>query len=132
QKRAQAVLLEHESMRRMAAVMRDAEDAITVQALDGQILAWNRAAVQRYGYTEAEALTMNIRALFPEDQRSAALAVIARLIQAEVLEPYTTQRLTKDARIVAISLTATALLNEAGEVYAVFTTEREARGTSDG
>ncbi|MEO8900865.1 MAG: chemotaxis protein CheB [Polyangiaceae bacterium] len=132
QKRAQAVLLEHESMRRMAAVMRDAEDAITVQALDGCILAWNRAAVQRYGYTEAEALTMNIQALFPESQRGAALAVIARLIQAEVLEPYHTQRLTKDAKVIAISLTATALLNEAGEVYAVFTTEREAKGTADG
>jgi len=132
QKRAQAVLLEHESLRRMAAVMRDADDAITVQALDGRILAWNRTAEQRYGYSEAEALTMNIHSLFPEDQRKAALAVIARLTRAEVLEPYRTQRLTKAAKIMAISLTATALLNESGQVYAVFTTEREAKGGTNG
>ncbi|MEI9938269.1 MAG: chemotaxis protein CheB [Pseudomonadota bacterium] len=132
QKRAQAILLENESLRRMAAVMRDAGDAITVQALDGRILAWNQTAVKRYGYTESEALAMNIHSLFPENQRQAALTVISRLIQAEVLEPYRAQRLTKDAKIIAISLTATALLNESGQVYAVFTTEREAKGGANG
>jgi PAS domain S-box-containing protein len=132
QRRAQTVLLEHESLRRMAAVMRDAGDAITVQGLDGRILAWNRTAVRRYGYSEAEALGMNIRRLFPDDQREAALAVIARLIRAEVLEPYRTKRLTKDGKVVAISLIASALLNESGQVYAVFTTERETKGEADG
>ena len=132
QKRAQAVLLEHEALRRMAAVMRDAGDAITVQALDGRILAWNRTAVKRYGYSEAEALAMNIQRLFPEDQRAAALTVISRLVQAEVLEPYRTQRLTKDGKSLSISLIATALLDETGQVYAVFTTEREDKGGGHG
>ncbi|MDF3068551.1 MAG: Chemotaxis protein methyltransferase CheR [Polyangiaceae bacterium] len=124
QKRAQRVLLEHEALRRMAAVMRDSTDAITVQGLDGQILAWNRCATARYGWSEAEALTMNIRALIPDSQREAALAVVRRLAQAEVLEPFRTQRLTKDSKVVEISMTATALVNGAQEVYAVFTTER--------
>jgi len=132
QKRAQALLLEHESLRRMAAVMRDAGDAITVQALDGRILAWNQTAAKRYGYTETEALSMNIRALFPEDDRKAALEVIARLVRAEVLEPYHTRRLTKEAKILPISLTASALLNESGQVYAVFTTERESKRGASG
>jgi len=132
QKRAQAVLLEHESLRRMAAVMRDAGDAITVQALDGRILAWNQTATRRYGYSESEALAINIQRLFPENKRDAALAVIARLIRAEVLEPYHTERLTKDGTVVPITLTATALLNESGQVYAVFTTERETKGVADG
>jgi two-component system CheB/CheR fusion protein len=127
QKRAQAVLLEHESLRRMSAVMRDARDAITVQDLDGRILAWNRGATALYGWTEAEALEMNIRALVPEEARDAASAVIHRLIRAEVIEPFHAQRLTKAAKLVDISLTATALVNELGDVYAVFTTEREAK-----
>ena len=132
QRRAQAVLLENESLRRMAAVMRDAGDAITVQALDGRILAWNKTAVRRYGYSEPEALSMNIRHLFPDGQREAALEVIARLVRAEVLEPYRTERLTKDGTVTAISLIATALLNESGQVYAVSTIEREAKGEADG
>lgn len=124
QKHAQGVLLEHEALRRMAAVMRDATDAMTVQGLDGQILAWNRCATARYGWSEAEALSMNIRALIPESQREAALAMVRRLAQAEVLEPFRTGRLTKDSKVVEISMTATALVNAAQEVYAVFTTER--------
>jgi two-component system CheB/CheR fusion protein len=35
------------------------------------------------------------------------------------------QRIAKDGRIVKVSLTATALVNESGEPYAIATTERE-------
>jgi len=49
---------------------------------------------------------------------------VHQLGRSSVLEPYRTQRLAKDGRIVEIWLTATALVNEAGEVYAIATTER--------
>jgi len=39
--------------RRLAAVVRDANDAITVHGFDGAIQAWNRAAEEVYGFTEA-------------------------------------------------------------------------------
>jgi len=126
QKRAQAVLLENEALRRMATVMRDARDAITVQGLDGRILAWNRRATKLYGFTEAEALTINIDSLIPTDAREAARVVVRRLVHSEVVEPFRTRRLTQQAKIIEIWLTATALVNESGEVYAIFTTEREA------
>src|ERR1035438_8208379 len=48
-----------EKFRRMATVIQDSNDAITFQDLDGNILAWNRGAKQIYGYSEAEALSMN-------------------------------------------------------------------------
>ncbi|MGS0757733.1 PAS domain-containing protein, partial [Roseateles sp. GG27B] len=51
---------------RMAVVVRDAFDAITVQDLAGQILAWNPAATRMYGWSEAEALQMNVRDRIPE------------------------------------------------------------------
>jgi two-component system CheB/CheR fusion protein len=53
------------------------------------------------------------------------LATLKKLIHAEVLEPYHTQKLTKDGRIMEVWLNATSLVNEAGEVYAIATTERE-------
>jgi two-component system CheB/CheR fusion protein len=79
-----------------------------------------------YGWSEAEALTMNIRDIIPESQRPEALAVAKQLARAEVLEPYRAQRIAKDGRIVEIWLTATALVNDAGEIYAIATTERGA------
>ncbi len=80
-----------------------------------------------YGWSEAEALTMNIRDLIPEDQQGNSLAVVRRLARAEVLEPYRLQRIAKGGRTVEVWLTATALMNETGEAYAIATTEREMR-----
>ncbi len=96
-------------------VVRDAHDAITVQDLEGRILAWNPGAERMYGWSEAEALAMNIRDLIPEGRREEALAMVRQLARAEVLEPYRTQRIAKDGRIVEVWLTATALMNESGE-----------------
>jgi two-component system CheB/CheR fusion protein len=77
-----------------------------------------------YGWSEAEALAMNIRDLIPESQQKEALAVVQQLARAEVLAPYRAQRLVKDGRIVEVWLTATVLVNDAGEIYAIATTER--------
>ena len=48
---------------------------IIVQDLDGRILAWNPAAERMYGWSEPEALTMNIRDLIPEELREEAWPV---------------------------------------------------------
>src|SRR3569832_1704692 len=45
-----------DDLRRLAAVVRDSNDAIVVYDFDGRILSWNRGAEQAYGYSEAEAL----------------------------------------------------------------------------
>jgi two-component system, chemotaxis family, CheB/CheR fusion protein len=113
-----------EALQRLAVVVRDAHDAITLQDLQGRILAWNPAAEKLYGWNETEALTLNGRERIPQALHAQEIEAIKQLSQADVLEPYHTRRLTKDKRIVDIYLTATALINEAGEVYAVATTER--------
>ena len=123
-KAAQAVLRESEALRCMAAVVRDANDAVLVQDLQGRILAWNPGAQRIYGWSEAEALAMNIRDLVPEDQREQSLAMIKQLARAEVLEPCRTQRIANEGRTVDVWLTATALVNATGDVYALVTTER--------
>jgi two-component system CheB/CheR fusion protein len=126
-KAAQAVLRESEALRCMAAVVRDAHDAVLVQDLQGRILVWNPGAQRMYGWSEAEALAMNIRDLVPEDQREQSLAMVKQLARAEVLEPCRTQRIAKEGRTVDAWLTATALVNATGEVYALVTTERTKR-----
>jgi len=124
---AQAAIRESEALRHLAVVVRDAHDAVLMQDFEGRILAWNPAAEKMYGWSEAEALTMNIRDLIPEDQQGNSLAVVRRLARAEVLEPYRLQRIAKGGRTVEVWLTATALMNETGEAYAIATTEREMR-----
>jgi two-component system CheB/CheR fusion protein len=123
-KQAQEALRKANELLRLAVVVRDAHDAITVQDLDGRILAWNPGAVRMYGWSEAEALVMNIHDRIPEGLREEALAKVHQLSRAEILEPYRTQRITKDGTVVEVSMTSTALVNETGQMYAIATTER--------
>jgi two-component system CheB/CheR fusion protein len=123
-KRIEVALEGANKLARLAVVVRDASDAITVQDLDGATLAWNPGAVRLYGWSEAEALAMNVRERIPQDLREQALAGVIQLSRAEVLEPCRTRRLTQAGTMLDIWLTATALVNERGQMYAVATTER--------
>jgi two-component system CheB/CheR fusion protein len=74
---------------------------------------------------------MNIRDLIAEPEREEALSVVRRLSQSEVLEPYRARRIAKDGRTVEVMLTATALADEDGEIYAIATTAREGKAAAD-
>jgi two-component system CheB/CheR fusion protein len=108
---------------RLAVIVRDAHDAITMQDLDGRILAWTPSAVRLYGWSEAEALRMNARDRIPLERRADDLARMPPLRPVGKLEPFCSQRLTKDGAILEVWITATALINEMGLVYALATTE---------
>jgi two-component system CheB/CheR fusion protein len=109
---------------RLAVVVRDSHDAITVQDLDGRTMAWNPGAVRLYGWSETEALSMNVRERIPVALRDDALATLASLSRAEVLQPYKTQRLTIDNRVLDVSIISTALIDANGNMYGIATTER--------
>jgi two-component system CheB/CheR fusion protein len=112
-------------LRRLATVVRDSNDAITVQDFEGRIMAWNPGAERMYGWSEAEALAMNVRDIVPQDGREEVLDLVKTLAQREAVEPFETRRLTKDGETLEVWLTATILVDAAGEPYAVATTERK-------
>jgi len=122
--RVEEALRKANDMLRLAVVVRDAHDAITVQDLEGRIIAWNPGAVRMFGWSEAEALAMNVRDRIPQELRDRALDKLAQLSRAEILEPYRTRRLTKTGSLVEVSIISSSLLNNAGEMYAIATTER--------
>ena len=125
-------LREANGLSRLAVVVRDSGDAITVQDLTGRTLAWNPGAVRLYGWSEAEAMQMNVRDRIPQPQREGALAKLVKLSRAEVLQPYRTERLTNQRAVVEVAIVSTALINEAGQMYAIATTERRVPSTTDG
>jgi two-component system CheB/CheR fusion protein len=109
---------------RLAVVLRDASDAITVQDLYGRITAWNPGAERLYGWSEEQALLMDVRNRIPPEQRDREIDKLMQLSRAEVLQPYLTQRLTQSGAVLEVSVVATGLLNDAGQLYAIATTER--------
>ena len=60
----------------------------------------------------------------PKSIHKEALKKIIQLSRHEVLAPYLTERLAKDGSIKHVWITATALVDETGKLYAIATTER--------
>ena len=113
-------------LRRLVRVVIDSNDAITVQDFEGNITAWNKGAEKMYGYSEAEALKMNIRDIVPQNHQSEALDFVRKLQEEEEeVESYETKRLTKDGKVLDVWLTVGRLLDNQGKPIAVATTERD-------
>lgn len=123
-KRIEEELEKANRLLRLAVVVRDAHDAITVQDLNGRIIAWNPGAVRMYGWSEDEALLMNVRDRIPDALHKKELAKTLNLGKGKIIKPYRTQRITKKGTVVEVWIISTALINEAGQIYAIATTER--------
>jgi two-component system CheB/CheR fusion protein len=117
------IKLAAERERRLAALLIDSNDAIMVHDVDGKILAWNRGAERMYGYSEAQALQMNVAQLVPEALRGEELALLEGLRQGQIQNARETRRVCKDGAVRNVWLTATALRDQGGEVSSVASTE---------
>ena len=113
------------SAKRLAALMHDNSDAVIIRDLKDRIIAWNRGAQIMYGYTEEEALGMNIRRLIPKNVPARARELIRLSAQGAKSEPLETRRRTKDGRMLDVLLTITVLLDEKGQLTEIATTERD-------
>ncbi|GFK93515.1 Chemotaxis protein methyltransferase Cher2 [Fundidesulfovibrio magnetotacticus] len=123
-KQAQEMLKMANEQLRLAIVVRDAQDAILMIDLDGRIKAWNVSAQKLFGWSEAEALSMNIRDMLPPELRDQELDNLLKVVKNEAQAPYATKRKNKDGQFIDVWLTATAMLDNAGRIYAIATTER--------
>ncbi|MCV2351374.1 chemotaxis protein CheB [Paucibacter sp. Y2R2-4] len=119
--RARQQLHDAHSLTRLAVVVRDAADAVVVQDLSGRILAWNPAATQLYGWSEAEALAMNLCDRVPVSLRAQGLE---ELLRSDQTLPLRTQRLNKAGVTLDVTLTTLLLRDSEGRNYAVASTER--------
>lgn len=111
-------------IRRLAVVLNDSNDAITVQALDGKILAWNRGAEKMYGYTFDEAIKMNISRIVPQDKIDEATKYLKDISNNKLVKSFDTQRVCKNGNIIDVNLTITCLQNNYGVIDSIATTER--------
>jgi two-component system CheB/CheR fusion protein len=121
----------------LALIARDVRIAVVVHGLDGRTLSWNSGAEKIYGWSESEALALNIRKRVPPDMREEVMTTLMKLGRNEIPEPYRTQRITQTGNVVDVWLAVTTLLNEAGQMVATASTERliepgmeEAKGTT--
>jgi PAS domain S-box-containing protein len=125
QQKTEELARANSDLRRLATVVQDSNDAVTVQDLEGRILAWNRGAERMYGYSKDEALQMNVEALVPEEGRAQARGFLETIARGEEVASLEVSRLTKDGRTLEVWLTTTKLVDDQGRAVAVATTERD-------
>ena len=114
-----------EQFRRMATVIQDSNDAITFQDLEGNILAWNQGAELMYGYSQSEALSMNIVDTVPTEYQEEARQFLSSLKRGELVPNLETKRKHKDGRIIDVWLINTKLTDDKGNLTGIATTERD-------
>jgi two-component system CheB/CheR fusion protein len=116
-----------ESLKRLAVVVRDSNDAITLLDDQGYFVAWNRGAERMYGYLEAEALRLSIADIVPVENRSGMLALVTGAFAGEEITAQAGRRIGKGGRAMEVWLTATLIPAQKGQPALLATTEREIR-----
>jgi PAS domain S-box-containing protein len=113
-----------DELRRLGTVVRDSNDAVTLQDLR-EDFGLEPGRPQLYGWSEAEALTMNALELTPEPKRVEMRLLYQKLVQGEAVRSFETQRITRDGRTLDVWMTLTTLVNDAGQPVGIATTERD-------
>jgi PAS domain S-box-containing protein len=100
----------------LAAIVEASDDAIVSKTLDGIVTSWNPAAERMFGYTAAEAVGRHITLIIPRERWSEEEDVLARLRRGEKVEHFETVRVTKDGRLIDISLSVSPVRDAAGQI----------------
>jgi PAS domain S-box-containing protein len=87
------------------AAMASADDAIVSKTLDGIITSWNPAVERIFGWSAAEAIGRHITLIVPEDRRAEEQGVLASIRRGERVDHFETVRVTKDGRLIDVSIT---------------------------
>ncbi len=101
---------------RLATVVQQLDDAIVSTRLDGTVTGWNRGAERSYGYSATEALGRHISFVIPTEKHAGIPALLQKIANGEAMGPLDTQRLAKNGTIAEVSLSVSALKDEAGRI----------------
>ena len=111
-----------------AAVVEFSHDAILTKNVRGVITSWNPGAADIYGYTEEEAVGRPVSILIPKHRAGEERRILDRVLSGEHVDHYETERVTKDGRLLVVSLSASPLRDERGTVVGASVIGRDITG----
>jgi PAS domain S-box-containing protein len=114
-----------EELSRLAAIVDASNDAIMSITPEGSVLTWNAGAERVYGYSAREMIGRNISILRPPDSTQETEQKLESLKRGESVHNFEAMRIRKDAKPIWISLTASPIRNQRGEVVAISTIARD-------
>lgn len=105
-----------EKLLHWAAIVDSSDDAIISKSADGFITSWNRGAQRLYGYTPEEIIGKPVSVLMPPEKKDDFPFIMKQLHEGKRVEHYETQRMTKDGRILHVSITVSPIRDSQGTI----------------
>lgn len=119
-----------ENTQRMRQRLADAWQSLEAPAwskhVDGTVTSWNQAAERVLGWKQSEVVGRSIYAtVVPPERRDEEEGVLRRIANGDTIEPYATERLTKDGRRVRLTAITSPIRDQNGKVIGASTIVRE-------
>jgi PAS domain S-box-containing protein len=103
----------------LAAIVESSDDGILSKDLDGVVTSCNPAAERMFGYPAAELIGQSIRVLIPPDRQAEEDQILAKLRRGERIDHFETVRVTKDGRLLDVSLSVSPVRDASGATVGV-------------
>jgi PAS domain S-box-containing protein len=101
---------------KLAAIVESSNDPIVSMTREGDITSWNDAAQRTFGYTADELIGQSIMTIVPRERQQEEIELLARLENGEAIEQFETQRITKNKKLIEVSLTISPVKDTQGRV----------------
>jgi len=119
--RKEAELASH----RLAAIVASSDDAIIGKDLNGIITSWNRGAEKVFGYPADEMVGTSIMRLIPAERQDEESHILGKIRQGESVEHFETRRVTREGRLIDVSVTASPIKDAMGQILGVSKVARD-------
>ncbi len=118
---------------KLAAIIESSDDVIISKTLESIVTSWNDSAQRIFGYTADEMIGESIIKLILPDRQDEEPKIISRPSTGERVEHFETKRLTKDNKLIDVSLTISPVKDPHGNIIGVSKiardiTEKKIRG----
>jgi len=113
-----------DSQNRLALIVDSSQDAIIGKNLDGIVTHWNKGAEHIYGYTAQEMIGRPISILAPKDRADEIPSILRKIREGDRVEYFESIRITKDGRILNVSISVSPIHDADGKVVGASTIAR--------
>lgn len=100
----------------LAAIVDSSEDAIVSKNLDGIVTSWNAGAERLFGFTAGEMVGRSITQIIPDERLHEEHEILAQIRDGERIGAFETVRLTKNGRLVTVSISVSPIRNGQGQI----------------
>ena len=103
----------------LEAIIRSSNDAIIGKDLNGTVTSWNPAAERLFGFAATEIIGQSIMILIPPERAGEERAIMDWVGRGEKLTHFETERLTRDGRVIPVSLSLSPIHDDNGAIVGV-------------